>query len=32
MATPFDATLKDMVRECPLGFLAVFDRPPAVPV
>jgi hypothetical protein len=28
----FDATLKDMGRESPQGFLAAFDRPPAVPV
>lgn len=32
MAMTFDATLKDMGRECPQGFLAAFDRPPAAPV
>src|SRR5947209_6676869 len=32
MATTFDATLKDMGRESPGGFLATFDRAPAVPV
>jgi len=32
MAMTFDATLKDMGRQSPLGFLAVFDQPPAVPV
>jgi hypothetical protein len=32
MAMTFDATLKDMGRESPGGFLAAFDRPPAVPV
>lgn len=32
MATTFDATLKDMGRDSPLGFLAAFDRPPTVPV
>src|SRR6266480_6128916 len=32
MAMTFDATLKDMGRDCPLGFLAAFDRPPTVPV
>src|SRR5204863_4628069 len=32
MATTFDATLKDMGRQSPQGFLAAFDRPPAVPV
>jgi hypothetical protein len=26
------ATLKDMGRDSPQGFLAAFDRPPAVPV
>jgi len=26
MAMTFDATLKDMARECPEGFLAAFDR------
>jgi hypothetical protein len=32
MAMTFDATLKDMGRDCPVGFLAAFDRPPTVPV
>ncbi len=32
MAMTFDATLKDMGRESPLGFLATFDKPPDVPV
>src|SRR5947209_20246825 len=32
MAMTFDATLKDMGRDSPQGFLATFDRPPAVPV
>ncbi len=32
MAMTFDATLKDMARESPEGFLAAFDRPPAAPV
>jgi hypothetical protein len=32
MATTFDATLKDMGRESPQGFLAAFDRPPTGPV
>src|SRR5579872_503304 len=32
MAMTFDATLKDMGRESPEGFLAAFDRPPSVPV
>src|SRR5438067_10875039 len=32
MAMTFDATLKDMGRESPEGFLAAFDRPPAGPV
>jgi len=32
MAMTFDATLKDMARENPLGFLAAFDRPPTLPV
>jgi len=32
MAMTFDATLKDMGRESPQGFLAAFDRPPAGPV
>ena len=32
MAMTFDATLKDMGRDSPQGFLAAFDRPPAVPV
>jgi hypothetical protein len=32
MAMTFDATLKDMGRDSPEGFLAAFDRPPTVPV
>ncbi len=32
MAMTFDATLKDMGRESPSGFLAAFDRPPTLPV
>ena len=28
----FDATLKDMGRDSPQGFLAEFDRAPSVPV
>jgi hypothetical protein len=32
MATTFDATLKDMGRDSPEGFLAAFDRPPTGPV
>lgn len=32
MAMTFDATLKDMGRESPLGFLATFDQPPALAV
>jgi hypothetical protein len=32
MAMTFDATLKDMGRDCPLGYLAAFDRPPTLPV
>ena len=32
MAMTFDATLKDMVRQSRLGFLAAFDQPPALPV
>jgi hypothetical protein len=32
MAMTFDATLKDMGRDSPEGFLAAFDRPPALPV
>lgn len=32
MAMTFDATLKDMARQSPQGFLAAFDRPPALPV
>jgi hypothetical protein len=32
MAMTFDATLKDMGRECPSAFLATFDQPPALPV
>ncbi|MCI0460443.1 MAG: hypothetical protein L0Z62_26110 [Gemmataceae bacterium] len=32
MAMTFDATLKDMGRESPQGFLATFDRPPTAPL
>ncbi len=32
MAMTFDATLKDMGRESPQGFLETFDRPPTLPV
>lgn len=32
MAMTFDATLKDMGRDSPRGFLAAFDRPATVPV
>jgi hypothetical protein len=32
MTMTFDATLKDMVRVSPEGFLAAFDRPPTSPV
>jgi len=32
MSMTFDATLKDMGRDSPEGFLAAFDRPPAGPV
>lgn len=32
MAMTFDATLKEMGRECPEGFLAAFDRTPTAPV
>jgi hypothetical protein len=32
MAMTFDATLKDMGRASPHGFLATFDRPPTSPV
>src|SRR5207237_6264408 len=32
VAMTFDATLKDMGRDSPHGFLAAFDRPPTVPV
>jgi hypothetical protein len=32
MAMTFDATLKDMGRDAPRGFLAAFDRPPTLPV
>jgi hypothetical protein len=32
MALTFDATLKDLGRGSPEGFLAAFDRPPAAPV
>lgn len=32
MAMTFDATLKDLGRDCPWGVLAEFDRPPTSPV
>jgi len=32
MAMTFDATLKDMGRDSPQGFLAAFDQPPSLPV
>src|SRR5262245_55298715 len=32
MAMTFDATLKDVGRESPEGYLAAFDRPATVPV
>jgi hypothetical protein len=32
MSMTFDATLKDMGRDSPRGFLAAFDRPPTGPV
>src|SRR2546430_8370647 len=32
MAMTFDATLKDMGRDSPQGFLVAFDRPPTGPV
>jgi hypothetical protein len=32
MSTTFDATLKDMGRDSPRGFLTTFDRPPTGPV
>ena len=32
MSHPFDATLKDMGRESPGGFLAAFDRPPTLSI
>jgi hypothetical protein len=32
MGMTFDATLKDMGRDSPQGFLAAFDRPPTLPV
>lgn len=32
MAMTFDATLKDLGRECPRGLLAEFDQPPTLPV
>jgi hypothetical protein len=32
MALTFDATLKDVGRESPRGFLATFDQPPTLPV
>ncbi|HJT76020.1 MAG TPA: hypothetical protein VJ739_02365 [Gemmataceae bacterium] len=32
MPMPFDATLKDLARDCPADFLTIFDRPPAGPL
>ena len=32
MAMTFDATLKDLGRDCPQGVLAEFDQPPVLPV
>lgn len=32
MAMTFDATLKDLARDCPQGVLAEFDQPPTLPV
>lgn len=32
MPMTFDATLKDMGRESPQGFLAAFDRPTELPL
>jgi len=32
MAMTFDATLKDMGRESPVGLLTTFDQPPTLPV
>jgi hypothetical protein len=32
MTMTFDATLKDMGRDSPQGFLAAFDQPPTAPV
>src|SRR5437773_5862648 len=32
MAMTFDATLKDMGRDSPRGFLTAFDQPPTLPV
>lgn len=32
MAMTFDATLKDLARECPIGVLAEFDEPTDSPV
>src|SRR5438094_1879704 len=32
MAMTFEATLKDMGRESPQGFLTAFDQPPTLPV
>ncbi|HWB11146.1 MAG TPA: hypothetical protein VG826_18100 [Pirellulales bacterium] len=32
MAFTFDATLKDLARDCPEGLLSRFDRPPAAPI
>jgi len=32
VSKPFDATLKDLGRESPHGFLTAFDQPPSAPV
>lgn len=32
MSLPFDATLKDLGRDCPADVLTTFDRPPAGPL
>ena len=32
MGMTFDATLKDLERDCPRGVLAEFDQPPILPV
>ncbi len=32
MSKPLDATMKDLGRDCPGGFLSTFDRPTAEPL